>query len=66
MKWIIEDTEDLKGMAASKDVFEEQGTSIWWANKEMIKGKKLLDFVGKNEKTKLIVKMQKVISSMMF
>ena len=26
----------------------------------MVRGKKLLDYIGKNEKTKLIVKLQKV------
>ena len=34
--------------------------SLWWAGKEMTRGKKLRDFVGKNEKTKIVCKLQKV------
>ena len=36
----------------------DQGT-LWWAAKEMQPGKKLSDFVGTNEKTKIVVKLQK-------
>ncbi len=32
---------------------------LWWAGKELQRGKLLCDFVGKNEKTKLVVKLQK-------
>lgn len=38
----------------------EDECQLWWASKELQRGKKLQDFVGKNEKTKLVVKMQKV------
>lgn len=31
---------------------------MWWANKQILPGKVLSDFIGKNEKTKLIVKIQ--------
>jgi len=34
--------------------------SLWWAGKEIARGKKLYDFVGKNEKTKIVCKLQKV------
>jgi hypothetical protein len=34
--------------------------TIWFSGKELQRGKLLCDFVGKNEKTKLIVKLQKV------
>ena len=34
--------------------------TIWFSGKEMQRGKVLADFVGKNEKTKVIVKVQKV------
>lgn len=33
---------------------------MWWAGKELRRGKKLQEFVGKNEKTKLVVKISKV------
>lgn len=38
----------------------EDECQLWWASKELQRGKKLQDYVGKNEKTKLVVKMQKV------
>jgi len=55
----IENTEDLSGMQASKDVLELGSCSLWWAGKEFILGKKLADFIGKNEKTKIVAKIQK-------
>ena len=33
---------------------------MWWAQKEFMRGKTLQDYVGKNEKTKIITKIQKV------
>ena len=45
---------------ASLQVLDEGTTQLWWAGKELQRGKKLQDFIGKNEKTKLIVKIQKV------
>lgn len=33
--------------------------TIWFSGKEMQRGKLLSDFVGKNEKTKVIAKIQK-------
>lgn len=49
---IINDEEDPE--------MELKSTSVWWASKELIPGKLLSDFVGKNEKTKIIAKLQKV------
>lgn len=60
IKDILDDTEDLSQTAASKEVFDPKSTSLWWAAKELLASKKLVDFVGKNEKTKIVVKMQKV------
>lgn len=48
---------------ASLQVISEDECQLWWAGKEMQRGKKLQDFVGKNEKTKLVVKIQKVSSN---
>lgn len=42
------------------DVLDKEITTLWWAGKEMIPGKKLADYVGKNEKTKIVAKLQKV------
>lgn len=55
----IENCEDLSGMQASLEVFDIDACSLWWAGKEFIRGKKLADFVGKNEKTKIVAKIQK-------
>ena len=32
---------------------------LWWAGKELLRGKKLKDYLGKNENTKIIVKLAK-------
>ncbi len=37
----------------------EGSGSLWWAGKELQVDKKLADYIGKNEKTKVIVKLQK-------
>ncbi|XP_019727927.1 cilia- and flagella-associated protein 298 [Hippocampus comes] len=55
----LEDREDLSGTQASLQVLEESECQLWWAAKEMQRGKKLQDYIGKNDKTKLVVKIQK-------
>jgi cilia- and flagella-associated protein 298 len=39
-------------------------SALWWAGKELVKGKLLKDYIGKNEKTKIICKMTKVGAGM--
>jgi len=56
---ILNGTEDLAGREDSKHVIPVEEAQLWWAGKEMTKGKKLMDFVGKNEKTKIVAKLQK-------
>ena len=46
-------------LQASLQVLDEATAQLWWAGKEMHRGKFLKDFVGKNEKTKIIAKLQK-------
>jgi cilia- and flagella-associated protein 298 len=41
------------------EVIELEHASLWWAGKEMVRGKKLCDFIGRNEKTKVLCKLQK-------
>lgn len=55
----LENQEDLTGTQASTEVLEEDLTSIWFSGKEMLRGKQLKDFIGKNEKTKIVAKIQK-------
>ena len=44
---------------ASKEVLDEATAQLWWAGKELTRDKSLGDFIGKNEKTKIIAKLQK-------
>ncbi|XP_050450210.1 cilia- and flagella-associated protein 298 isoform X2 [Cataglyphis hispanica] len=55
----FENTEDLTGTQASLEVIDVQLAELWFSGKELLPGKKMKDFVGNNEKTKLIVKLQK-------
>lgn len=55
----FENNEDLSGTQASKEVLNEAEDSLWWSGKELSRDKKLSDYIGKNEKTKIIVKLQK-------
>lgn len=56
---VLEDTENLEGRQASQQVIPEDECQLWWAGKEMSRSKTLADYVGKNEKTKIVVKIQK-------
>lgn len=40
-------------------VIDVQLAQLWFSGKELLLGKKMKDFVGNNEKTKVIVKLQK-------
>ncbi|XP_062510350.1 cilia- and flagella-associated protein 298-like [Corticium candelabrum] len=55
----FENCEDLSETQAGLEVLEEGTAQLWWAGKECLRGKKLEDFVGRNEKTKIIAKLQK-------
>ncbi|XP_043669045.1 cilia- and flagella-associated protein 298-like isoform X2 [Vespula pensylvanica] len=55
----FENTEDLTGTQASLEVIDISLAQLWFSGKEMIQGKKLKNFLGSNEKTKVIVKLQK-------
>ncbi|XP_003388750.1 PREDICTED: UPF0769 protein C21orf59 homolog [Amphimedon queenslandica] len=55
----FEGQEDLTGSQASLAVLEESTAQLWWAGKELTRSKKLQDFIGRNEKTTIIAKLQK-------
>uniref|UniRef100_H2YPT0 Cilia- and flagella-associated protein 298 n=1 Tax=Ciona savignyi TaxID=51511 RepID=H2YPT0_CIOSA len=59
IKMEFDGEEDLSGTQASLKVIPDGQATLWWAAKEMQLGKKLCDYVGKNEKTKIVVKLQK-------
>ena len=56
----FEGKEELGGTQAGQLVMDEGEAQLWWAGKQLVRGKKVADFVGKNEKTKVICKLQKV------
>lgn len=40
-------------------MIDEKLAQLWFSGKELLPGRKLKDFLGNNEKTKVIVKLQK-------
>ncbi|KAJ3336317.1 hypothetical protein HDU93_003093 [Gonapodya sp. JEL0774] len=56
---ILDGTEDLSSKAISKELLDPKTCTLWWAGKELTRDKKLSDYVGRNEKTTAIVKLQK-------
>lgn len=50
---------DLEGTAEGVDIMNEEGTVMWWASKMLDRSKVLSDFVGKNDKTKIVVQLTK-------
>ena len=56
----FDNREDLSGQQASKLVIPELQCALWWAQKELQDGKKLADYCGRNDRTKIIVKIQKI------
>jgi len=55
----FENDENLAGTQASLEVMDDDNASLWFSGKEFQRGKLLKDHIGKNEKTKVIVKIQK-------
>jgi hypothetical protein len=55
----LENDEDLSGTQWSKEHLDPETSQLWWAGKQMLPGKKLRDHLGKNEKTKVVGKLQK-------
>lgn len=56
----FDNREDLSGQQASKLVIPELQCALWWAQKELQDGKKLADYCGRNDRTKIVVKIQKI------
>jgi hypothetical protein len=55
----FEGTQDLSGTQAGQQVLEEDTAQLWWAGKQLERTKLLRDYVGRNEKTKIVAKLQK-------
>ena len=58
VRQILEEREDLQG-AEGMEVLDDKKAALWFASKEMQPEKLLSDFVGRNDKSKCIVKLQK-------
>ncbi|GAB1605749.1 cilia- and flagella-associated protein 298-like [Argonauta hians] len=56
----LENKEDLSGTQASLDIIPTQEADLWWSGKQLLRGKKLRDYIGNNEKTKIVAKVQKM------
>lgn len=57
---ILDDNEQLEGRQAAKEIIPAGDMQVWWAGKELQRGKALQDYIGRNEKTKIVCKIQKV------
>lgn len=55
----FQNTEDLSGTQASLEVMDPAKAQLWFAGKQMLTDRKLADFIGNNEKCKVIMKLQK-------
>ncbi|XP_046849073.1 cilia- and flagella-associated protein 298-like isoform X2 [Xenia sp. Carnegie-2017] len=55
IKQEFENNEDLSGT----QVLDKDTGQLWWAGKELQRSNKLEDYIGKNEKTKIVAKLQK-------
>lgn len=52
---ILENKFDFEGREFDVgDYLAANDTSLWWAGKELLRGKLLRDYTGKNEKTKIV------------
>lgn len=57
---LLEDKSDILNMNdPQQDFFQFDSTLLWYSGKELERGKLLSDYIGKNEKTKIIVKFTK-------
>jgi len=54
----LENREEIDGRTEYQDIIDPSDASIWWAGKELTRGKILSDQLGKNEKTKIIARLQ--------
>jgi len=58
VRQILEEREELEGSQAL-EVIEEDKASLWCFNKDLQREKILSEYVGKNDKTKVVAKLQK-------
>mmetsp|Transcript_44405 Transcript_44405/g.123525 ORF Transcript_44405/g.123525 Transcript_44405/m.123525 type:complete len:284 (+) Transcript_44405:186-1037(+) len=59
VRHILEETEEIGGTHSTADVLDEETAQLWWAGKEFLRDETVGDRVGRNEKTKIVAKLQK-------
>ncbi|XP_059666175.1 uncharacterized protein LOC132311994 isoform X2 [Cornus florida] len=52
----------LRQLLPDLELLQEDRTQLWWAGKQLLRGNQLCDYIGKNEKTKIIVRLQSPVS----
>jgi hypothetical protein len=53
-----ENKEELDGRSEMQDILDPGDSSMWWAGKELQDDKMMHEYLGKNEKTKVICRLQ--------
>ncbi|PSS33466.1 UPF0769 protein like [Actinidia chinensis var. chinensis] len=48
----------LQQLLTGLELLQEDKVELLWAGKKLLKGKQLCDYIGKNEKTKIVLKLQ--------
>eukprot|EP00300_Choanocystis_sp_HF-7_P031118 c4021_g1_i1.p1 GENE.c4021_g1_i1~~c4021_g1_i1.p1 ORF type:complete len:313 (-),score=65.45 c4021_g1_i1:757-1608(-) len=56
---ILDGAEVLDGTSEARNVHDPMSAAIWWGSKKLARDKALVDYIGRNEKQKLIVKIQR-------
>ena len=54
---ILDNEEDLANSPAANEVYDPEDAKLWFVSKNLARGKLLSDFIGKNEKTKIVAKL---------
>ncbi|KYF46606.1 putative protein c21orf59 [Toxoplasma gondii TgCatPRC2] len=55
---LLEEEEQQKDTGIIAETFDKNKTSLWWAGKELQNDKELCHYIGRNEKTKIIARLQ--------
>jgi hypothetical protein len=59
VKRAVDSVDGLEGTGVSNEIMDHETAQLWVAGKEFVKGQLVCDRLGKNEKTKVIAKLQK-------
>eukprot|EP00268_Persea_americana_P019043 TRINITY_DN19759_c0_g1_i15.p1 TRINITY_DN19759_c0_g1~~TRINITY_DN19759_c0_g1_i15.p1 ORF type:complete len:143 (-),score=21.04 TRINITY_DN19759_c0_g1_i15:478-906(-) len=55
---LLPDSDLWKQLFSDLELLHEDETQLWWAGKELFRDKRLSDFVGSNEKTKIVIRLR--------